>query len=321
MAKSDNFFGIRTGSTKSLTFSRYRGKQVTKDRVSHVTNPQTAAQMKQRLIFPLVSNFVTQWKGILNHSFEGVEEGYESLKAARQANLRKDALTVAAYVPKGGMSCGLANFVMSKGTIAPVTLTEIDDAGAYISNASITKLYDGDTAPTTGTKITEEQLEYIVSLMPDNIKNSDQITICYMEKTETIKAQNSGGETYQYPVLQPAVARLVLNPDRFSENSDVIWDSDGALQIGLLTLEVQNSRLHITGATNLGMMCVILSRQDDNVWRRSTARMEYIDYPENTIADVIDSYLNSSNSSSEKYLNNGTDAVGVQGSFETKDWE
>lgn len=34
MALSKNFFGLRHGSTKSSTYSEYRGKQITKDRVS-----------------------------------------------------------------------------------------------------------------------------------------------------------------------------------------------------------------------------------------------------------------------------------------------
>lgn len=321
MAKSDNFFGIRTGSTKSLTFSRYRGKQVTKDRVSHVTNPQTAAQMKQRLIFPLVSNFVTQWKGILNHSFEGVEEGYESLKAARQANLRKDALTVAAYVPKGGMSCGLANFVMSKGTIPTVDVETLEGTSVTWTGFKKVKLYEGENEPADGSALTEEQLTYIVNNITASLSNADQITLCYMEINDVIKTTNATGETYSYPVLTPGVARIVLNTERFSENSDWKWNSGGTLTDGNVYLEVIDNKLTFSNFTNCGMACVILSRKDDNVWRRSNARMTVNDAYSNTIADVIDSYLNSSNSSSEKYLNNGTDAVGVQGSFETKDWE
>ena len=48
MAQSKSFFGLRTGSTKSLTFQVYRGQQITKDRVTRVSNPQSDAQMQQR---------------------------------------------------------------------------------------------------------------------------------------------------------------------------------------------------------------------------------------------------------------------------------
>ena len=48
MAKSKSFFGLRRGSTKSLTFQVLDGVQITKDRVSEVKNPRSVSQMKQR---------------------------------------------------------------------------------------------------------------------------------------------------------------------------------------------------------------------------------------------------------------------------------
>ena len=41
MAKSANYFGLRTGSTKSHTFSVVDGKQITKDRVEGGKDPRT----------------------------------------------------------------------------------------------------------------------------------------------------------------------------------------------------------------------------------------------------------------------------------------
>lgn len=117
MAKSSSFFGLRTGSTKSLTFSTYRGKQITKDRVTSVANPQSAAQMDQRLLLPLVANARTRLSGLVDHSFEGVPYGYQSLQRFSSLNLAKDALKVAAYVPKGLSLPGLANFIIADGSL------------------------------------------------------------------------------------------------------------------------------------------------------------------------------------------------------------
>ena len=50
MAKSKSFFGLRKGSTKTLTFSVLDGQQITKDRVTDVKNPRSKAQMEQRCI-------------------------------------------------------------------------------------------------------------------------------------------------------------------------------------------------------------------------------------------------------------------------------
>lgn len=83
MAKSKSFFGLRTGSTKSLTFQTYRGQQITKDRVTSVSNPQTISQMDQRLLLPMVANARTRLSGLIDHSFEGVPYGYQSLQNSR----------------------------------------------------------------------------------------------------------------------------------------------------------------------------------------------------------------------------------------------
>ena len=117
MAISKSFFGLRTGSTKSLTFQTYRGQQITKDRVTSVSNPQSPSQMDQRLLLPLVANARTRLSGLIDHSFEGVPYGYQSLQRFSSLNLAKDALTVAAYVPKGLSLPGLANFIIADGSL------------------------------------------------------------------------------------------------------------------------------------------------------------------------------------------------------------
>lgn len=48
---------MRRGSTKSLTFAINKGQQITKDRVTHVTNPRSSAQMRQRLTFSAAALF------------------------------------------------------------------------------------------------------------------------------------------------------------------------------------------------------------------------------------------------------------------------
>lgn len=57
MAKSSGFFGLRRGSTKSLTFSVLKGAQITKDRVTDVANPKTMSQTEQRIPFAQAVKF------------------------------------------------------------------------------------------------------------------------------------------------------------------------------------------------------------------------------------------------------------------------
>ena len=79
MAISKSFFGLRRGSTKSLTFSIFQGKQVTKDRVAFVKNPNTIAQRLQRMKFLAMQLLLNAGLGdIIDHSWENKKYGSES---------------------------------------------------------------------------------------------------------------------------------------------------------------------------------------------------------------------------------------------------
>ena len=117
MAKSKSFFGLRTGSTKSLTFQVYRGQQITKDRVTRISSPRSEAQMKQRALIPIVAASRAALKGLVDHSFEGVAYGEQSLKKFSELNLRAGTLTVESYSPNGYSNPGFADLIVSKGTL------------------------------------------------------------------------------------------------------------------------------------------------------------------------------------------------------------
>lgn len=87
MAQSKSFFGLRKGSTKSLTFQVLNGKQITKDRVYNVKNPQSLAQMQQRALMATVVVAYSKMKTICDHSFEGVEVGAKTMAEFLKANL------------------------------------------------------------------------------------------------------------------------------------------------------------------------------------------------------------------------------------------
>lgn len=71
MAKSKSFFGLRKGSTKTMTYSVLKGQQITKDRVTDVANPKTQAQMIQRMIFAQAVKFYKQaLANFFNFAFE-----------------------------------------------------------------------------------------------------------------------------------------------------------------------------------------------------------------------------------------------------------
>lgn len=93
MAQSKSFFGLRKGSTKSLTFSTYNGKQVTKDRVYNVKNPRSQAQMEQRMISYTAIKAYSAMKSICDHSFEGLSYGQKNMNRFLSLNTKRLSAT------------------------------------------------------------------------------------------------------------------------------------------------------------------------------------------------------------------------------------
>lgn len=88
MAQSKSFFGLRKGSTKSLTFQVLNGKQITKDRVYNVKNPQSLAQMQQRALMATAVTAYSGLKAICDHSFEGIEIGSKTMSEFMRNNIK-----------------------------------------------------------------------------------------------------------------------------------------------------------------------------------------------------------------------------------------
>lgn len=348
MAKSKSFFGLRRGSTKSHTYQIYRGQQITKDRVYDVKNPQSQAQMEQRLKLPMVANYVAQLKGILNHSFEGVEYGEESLKTARQLNLRANQLSTVSYVPKGMMNAGVADFIVSKGT-----LPSVGTNGTY-TDGNTTKVMAFMAANTNAvtlkdihfnsseTDITSSALQALKPIF-FGTEDFDQLTIIIAYAGNDFQWKGSDGEDKLEPYNRYVISRLVFDTDRFSENKG--WKIAGNNTTGQGSWSIRNGYIKITfkdydnpdtwdgelknkdvinvtldttntmydGQTEL-MGAIIVSNLENDTWKRSNEAFIALNAEDISYTDVINTYIDSTNAvASTKYLNNGADSVDIAG--------
>lgn len=140
MAKSKSFFGLRRGSTKSLTFSVYEGQQVTKDRVTEVKNPRTPSQMQQRMIMATALAMYSAGKEIFDHSFQGVTYGAKSMNKFLADNvklIRENILASGndfqanAYGNKAALA---GSFKLSEGTLPEISqgLVSMPNDGAQM---------------------------------------------------------------------------------------------------------------------------------------------------------------------------------------------
>lgn len=154
MAQSKSFFGLRRGSTKSLTFSTFNGKQVTKDRVTDVKNPRTEAQMINRMLNYTAMSAYSAMKEIVDHSFASKSYGLQSMRHFLSKNYSllkygKDTMFYSSY--KGGMVPSL--YLVSEGSLpgVPFAVNETDgtmtvalDGNTFADLRKMTGLSEGD---------------------------------------------------------------------------------------------------------------------------------------------------------------------------------
>ena len=341
MAKSKSFFGLRSGSTKSLTFQVYRGEQITKDRVYRVSNPRTEAQMTQRALIPIVAAARSALKGLVDHSFEGVAYGEASLKEFSKQNLRAGALTVTSYSPNGVSNPGFANLIVSNGSIN-VSYEVVYDQGAnYVRrkgdfpNFSFPAVAAGASAD-----VIFKYLEtYARANNMDIIAPGTQLSFLTIYQSGTVKVATGNG-TINAPTSGFALNRIYIpNGDSDSQNAKEINDkwrvldaiSKGDFSAHLVntngdilkilcsldndtpTFEIIVIPKEIATNNNCGM-ALILSRYENGVWKRSPSRLTIGFEPTTpyTFEDWLSTYK-TTGAASKKYLNTGDEGTGIQG--------
>ena len=337
MAKSKSFFGLRTGSTKSLTFQVYRGQQITKDRVYRVSNPRTEAQMKQRAIIPIVAASRAALKGLVDHSFEGVNYGNDSLKKFSELNLRSGALLVDSYAPNGYSNPGFANLFVSKGSLndGGVLFGTDDESTAVTYDFSVKTQTDlnfkaakaGDNADAVLRTIAEwgatgnevlapgNQLTFLTVSLVNYVKVGDNrapmsafdINRILFPSEESTPAQVddvNGSWKVKSDVTEGASAVELTNGNALVK---VQWDKGN----GMLTIRVQPTT-HSSSPVCGGAL--IRSAYVNGTWKRSNARI-LVAVPEDEdkyTYEMWRSYYEST-AVSAKYLNQGDEGTGIKG--------
>ena len=151
MAKSKSFFGLRKGSTKTLTFSVLDGQQITKDRVTDVKNPRSKAQMEQRCILKTTALAYSTLKSIVDHSFEGTTYGAASQRKFMQLNTAivrnnaHDGKSLIGFASYKDSTPNMGQFIISQGSLAPIPAGVM--SLSFAAN-SLSVTYNGGVAST-----------------------------------------------------------------------------------------------------------------------------------------------------------------------------
>lgn len=326
MAKSKSFFGLRTGSTKSLTFQVYRGQQITKDRVTRISNPRTGSQMVQRALIPIVAASRAALKGLVDHSFEGVTYGDQSLKMFSSLNLKAGALNVASYSPNGYSNPGFANLIVSRGTInedfditggrnSAVALYSCTAEGmihkAYQAGAPAADLLREIAAWAAGTDVNickpGTQLTFL-TLIQDGALDEPKAALSTFGINRILFPGDNTLNTQLEDVNGPWKIKeaVVQNGGQFTLVNSQNDEISVSLDHGQLDFTVSPA-----GSKNVVGMAVIVSKYVNNQWKRSNARIVLTVDPDPvyTYAQWRASYEKTD--ASAKYLNQGDESTGI----------
>ena len=349
MAKSKSFFGLRTGSTKSLTFQVYRGQQITKDRVTRVTNPRSTLQMEQRSKLPIVAAARSALKGLVDHSWEGVPYGEQSLRTFSSKNLSAGALKVYSYASPDAPSPGIAEYQVSQGSLRGFTAKVDQDNVQFSLPANIGA---GPVVPampkgTKGSTVMYHLMSYFAQNKIDGLRAGQQLTFLALNVPYYKTLRNVGGSdsgTYDVPVTQFEVARLIM-PD-ISQISDITTYHDDNDEFVLdSAIEGSGDNTFVlrrkdgfviifgTAENSFNFTCwfkpdgyessitvasaLIVSELVNNVWKRSASNLIVGNGAKNPLVKTVFTFdqwaslYAPKQIVSSKYLNNGAEKTGI----------
>lgn len=342
MAKSKSFFGLRTGSTRSLTFQVLRGQQITKDRVYRVSNPRSEAQMTQRALIPIVAAARSQLKGLVDHSFEGVAYGEASLREFSAQNLRAGALEVTSYSPNGVSNAGFANLLVAKGSInGNFRFSNANEQSSnYVVDRAPDFKFPAVEAGAAATPIFSYLETYGRETGVSVFQPGTQLTFLTIYESGTAKVNSGTGtmdaslagfviDRFMVPnsesgakeledvngawKVKEAVAKDASSVTLVNNDGDeilIVKNAGGVNQPFTITV---TAKIVAAGNSNCGG-ALILSRYVNGTWKRSTARINigYEPRYKYTFEDWLSVYKTTA-TASKKYLNNGSDSTGIQG--------
>lgn len=315
MAKGNMLLGQARGKVGDIVFSRNNGQQVIKARSEQVKNPQTTAQVLQRILLNTISQAYSKMLSICDHSFEGVKTGQDTMSAFMKRNLnqiRNRVVTLKnqtgslsgfyAVTPIGQKTLSINPYIMATGTLPPVAVSSLSGTTAADSVAVV-------NIPGLAGDVT-----YANVISGLGLRRGDQLTFI------TLNYDAAQGVQFNY-------ARVILDP---MNEDGTPADLGSALTAGGVVLMPSDrndgtfARLTAAnGAINFAVgggivvgACVIVSRQADNGdWMRSNAVMQIpadiTGYGQVSLLDAIDLFYSGGlDLESAYYLNNAERASG-----------
>lgn len=265
MSKGNMLLGHARGKVGSLVFSRSNGKQIVRAKADVVKNPQTEAQMIQRIFLNTIAQAYSAMQPIVDHSFEGLQKGQPCMSYFMKKNLKALRERVAQELASGAFKDEIFefsplgtdilvpnNYIISKGTLPKVAVVDAA-ADGYMAFALDTNTYQG-------------------VLDKYGLQRGDQLTFCVMQKN------GSGEAEFKF-------ARVILDPREAGGGEaplSTAFVTGGAItkpndrnEGSFTTLQFNSDKVEFGfDASYCIAAAIIVSRKnEDDSWLRSSAQM------------------------------------------------
>lgn len=257
--------GHARGKVGSLVFSRFNGQQVVRAKADVVKNPQTEAQMIQRIFLNTIAQAYSAMQPIVDHSFEGFQKGQACMSYFMKKNIKALRERVAQELASGSFKYEIFefsplgtdifvpnNYIISKGTLPKVAVVDAS-ADNYMAFALDTNTYQG-------------------VLDKYGLQRGDQLTFCVMQKNSNSEAE------FKF-------ARVILDPRETGGGEaplSTVFVTGGAIakpndrnEGTFSTLQFNTDKVEFGfDADYCVAAAIIVSRKnEDDTWLRSSAQM------------------------------------------------
>lgn len=260
--------GHARGKVGDLVFSRVNGQQVTRARAAVVKNPQTQAQMIQRILLNTIVQAYSRMSEICDHSWEGIPVGQKSMAIFMRKNLNALRTRVAAdyeaghqfddmyaFAPLGSNAFTMNAYIISSGSLPAVTVDCDAATGGSVAIAA------------EGAELTYQDVIDALGL-----QRGDQLTFIGQE------AWTDGRAAFKF-------ARVILDPH---DAEGAVLPLDTAFLDGQainapsprnegedVTFTYNNGNLIFTFGvgTTFGAAIIVSRQKADGTWMRSNAQI------------------------------------------------
>lgn len=298
MAKNNLFLGTARGSVGDVTFSRLNGVQIARVRNRSPRNPQSPAQMVQRIIMSSVGKAYSFMSSICNHSFEGFESGQLSQRKFMEINvglLRDKCADVLAYPVEENVRSSAAYNFSFKNDYAPVLNRYMISAGS-LPSTTLWKEIDAQQVEVgvrpllllSSVNETPAATSYAEVVAALGLQRGDQLTFIQVTHDNTLQGHDTDiltGFRFARVILEPASGDMTvpfITGNAINDPNERNEGSFSTLQISAvtesrpagITFVLQDVSASGRNDRYVAGSSVIVSRQIGGRWLRSTQFIE-----------------------------------------------